>query len=752
MPATLQELQKFIGAFCGWPSTFSFSYYLSFLQRINETTEGAVEFLGRVRASEAAEAKKAIFRLRGAQAWNKYITDFFVRVDWTYVGDDMVKLSTWPTLFSVATQISLKLGALPLSAPCRELYALLLSELLPIYFVKAANIRPAVTFLEQVLPDLVLRACGEAVDAPAIKVAHSGFTPWDYRYDACRGFLPKSAYGVNCLALIYNPEADSVPPLAHANQTRALDQIGQRARAISAQLEPDPVPALTRFLAAFRGWQRLRAPAIRRHALFLSAFHKNLEPAMDALQRASPRQLAAVRREIYTLRTELAWNVDISDFDVQVDWDYGGDEILKTPWSTLRPLIAKIAEKVNARRLDDRSREIFALLLSQLLPLYVVKAANIGPAITLITDYLPDFVLQACGEQRDFPASKAQPVSRDHRYDSCRGFLPISDGGTHYLALIYNENAEAVPPRELVRQREALSMLGERARARVGARTTVHFVWFGTGDPNRANTGFANAIADNLPHITVCYWCFEGKIPAFRLSLAPSVQVRSIDSLEEPIARRWGAPFLREVQAIFDFYARNKGFAPAKDLVTYLVLALYGGYFFDANCDTVDWAEFGEALRPRPVPAFLSLPGVLAFSPQDPRTMNEDDLIYPIGDDVQMFHETDMWAMYSPARSEALSKVVEQYVDRAAAYGFAKASGFNTFQRNARTQFSTGTQMEKRSLAGTLGGQAIFAGQYHLKNRQRHDPDTSNWSVTKTGPESYFVSALKLTKTHGGSW
>lgn len=47
----------------------------------------------------------------------------------------------------------------------------------------------------------------------------------------------------------------------------------------------------------------------------------------------------------------------------------------------------------------------------RVLPIYFVKAANISPMLDMLKELMPHFVLQACGPQTDYEASKAAPAN-----------------------------------------------------------------------------------------------------------------------------------------------------------------------------------------------------------------------------------------------------------------------------------------------------------------------------------------------------
>src|SRR5262249_48190664 len=146
------------------------------------------------------------------------------------------------------------------------------------------------------------------------------------------------------------------------------------------------------------------------------------------------------------------------------------------------------------------------------------------------------------------------------------------------------------------------------------------------------------------------------------------------------------------------------------------------------------------ALRPRPkrFPSFIRLAteSRIYFNPKEPAVMTEMELMYGFdeqGAEVPQYPETDMWAMYCPPRCRAFAEVVRQYVERAAALGLCKDADFSEMQRNAREVFIIPnpdkrlTTARKRTFAGALGVQSIFACMYQLRTDFHYDPEVENW-------------------------
>jgi hypothetical protein len=739
--AGLMDLMTLVGLYRRWPATRDVRRYLQMHKAFTRHVDRALDFLDAADSIGLTEAKKAIRSLRRELAWNVDVAEFSVQVDWWTAGDDVLRLP-WLSLGPLVEKIGRRVARLPLAAPARELYALLLAELLPIYFLKAANLSAMLAHIDAHLPDLVIRACGAGLDMPAAKRPP---TAWDFRYDACRGFVPYEVGGVHVLALIYNPEADAVGLAEQTAQRRELDRLGERAR--QRRVDESTAPDLQRLVGSFCGWSGGAQPA--RYAGFLVGFHRALAPALDYLSRLSEGERAAARRILFRLRRELAWNAWIDDFSLAVDWSYAGTDARLLVWPTLRALVAEVATRVKRLPITAPARELYALLLAQLLPIYFLKAANISPMVELLERELPDLVLRACAPPRDQQPRKAPPSSWDVRYDACRGFDVRGEDDVQVLALLYNPEADAVPSDALEAQRVVLSRITGEVRWRARWRPVVHFIWYGHGAPNRGNTGFANAIVDNAPHVAVRFWCLADLRGQFRAALSSQVTVSTIEELLTGVQGRWGLPFRQQVDRILSFYLANRGNAPAKDMLTYLVLALHGGYFFDANCEVLDWSTFGRAVCGRPHPTFLNMGTDLYYNPGDPAQMDWEHIM-GFADGNAPFPQTDMWGMYAPPDCDALATIAAHYVARAVAYGFdgvIKPKLGGEFVH----QLKNGDSDARRTVAGSLGIHSIFAGMHRHGGQHGWDP-TVGFATRNTGKESYIVPELSLTKSHGHSW
>ncbi len=192
--------------------------------------------------------------------------------------------------------------------------------------------------------------------------------------------------------------------------------------------------------------------------------NKHIDPAMEFMVRGV-RELE-IKQEIYKLSKASAWNVDVDDFKVEVNWNDSGDVLFNAPWTTLPTLIGAMSGHVKALAIGSSTREVYAIFLATLLPIYFVKAANISPMLELLKEQMPDFVLQACGPQTDYKASKAAPTNSANSNDSCRGFLPYFNAGIYCLALTYNPEADAILSPNRKSQDAFLSKIGESARTK----------------------------------------------------------------------------------------------------------------------------------------------------------------------------------------------------------------------------------------------------------------------------------------------
>lgn len=241
------------------------------------------------------------------------------------------------------------------------------------------------------------------------------------------------------------------------------------------------------------------------------------------------------------------------------------------------------------------------------------------------------------------------------------------------------------------------------------------------------------------------------------------VKVHTIEGLlNTPQVR--GRVDRRKVNQTLDFFREHRGFAPAKDLVSFLVVAVHGGFFFDANCVIEDWDLFRTLTRtPTRHPQFLRQRSQVAFIPESPHRLGELELLIGLTERTTvLMDETDMWAFYGPRNHEVFWKIAQHYVSRAEAFGMAgPRTTANSLRRSLRETFAQGDGNEKRTIAGALGVFSIYAGMHWLNQPHEH-----NWVVDSVkqhfveGDErrivqavnGYWVPSLGLTKSHGNSW
>lgn len=307
-------------------------------------------------------------------------------------------------------------------------------------------------------------------------------------------------------------------------------------------------------------------------------------------------------------------------------------------------------------------------------------------------------------------------------------------------------------------------------------RPAIHFVWFGTGLPNDSNTRTPGLLARDLD-ADVTFWCLAPVRPRFATALGRSVRVRDLDEVLGQTARWAGHAFVGRVRTILEFYGDNRGYAPAKDLLTYLILASYGGYFFDANCVIVERERFARAIAaPRRFPAFIALRTPVNFDPNATALPLDDinadttymALVIGLGSDIT-YPETDMWAMYCPPGHTMFRTIAQEYVARAEMLGIGTPAQDRVgSQRIGWDTFVNGGSDGKRTVAGALGGQSIFAGMYRHRNDPGYDPRHANWVTNQVrnrqvesgreqgrqlaGDADYWVAELGLAKAHGGTW
>jgi hypothetical protein len=204
--------------------------YQRFLQVFTKDLDGALEHLCEVGrhtggidddpAGRLAETRRAILGLATQWAWVNDIAMFKKNVPWQATDSDIFLLpySTLPTLVRA---IAARLPTLGPRHSGRELLGLLLANLLPIYFVKAANIEAMVDLVLECLPDFVTRVCVPTVDY-AEKATATGV--YDYRTSACRGASChfNDARGIHFVALDYNPTDELVPEGARQRAAELL--------------------------------------------------------------------------------------------------------------------------------------------------------------------------------------------------------------------------------------------------------------------------------------------------------------------------------------------------------------------------------------------------------------------------------------------------------------------------------------------------------------------------------------------------
>lgn len=303
----------------------------------------------------------------------------------------------------------------------------------------------------------------------------------------------------------------------------------------------------------------------------------------------------------------------------------------------------------------------------------------------------------------------------------------------------------------------------------------VHFVWYGTGKPCAENTTTPNQIASRFPHAIVNFWCMSRMISEFAPRLHVRINKRSVEHLLETIESMDRPPVdVAKVRAILQFYLDNRVFAPAKDLITFLLLAVHGGYFFDANCRVENWGIFGRSLAPskkRQFPAFISQASKVSYNPGRPSELDIMGLLIGIGHGsvADRFSETDMWAMYSPPGHPMFWTIVQSYVDRAEAFGIIGAAVAPDTDRWELQSMVKGSADQKRTTAGALGAFSIYTGMYFYERlNPAYKLERANWTVSKvvdrtvttgvdkglklSAPAEYWVRELGLSKSHGNTW
>lgn len=494
---------------------------------------------------------------------------------------------------------------------------------------------------------------------------------------------------------------------------------------------------------------------LRRYNQFLRGFHKNLANALTFLIRGTGAQAAAEASTgiVLKLEKQRAWNVDVSTPHIRVRWRPTPD-LFQIPWSTFDPLVGMIATLLPLQKRNAPGRALVVLLLEKLLPIYFQSAANIERAVAVLEDRLPHLVIRSCPLAIDSPVGQARSMSRSLGYEACRGFVNRSVDGVSFLEMGYKRDV-LVPPRDEKRCAQVLET--RRGLAVIGPerKSVINFIWFGSGQPSASNTGFANAIQETQKAnegVLVRYWCLQKMVASFRKALSPEVQLLSIEDLLWDARSEFGDALADSVDQILAFYAANRGYAPAKDLISYLMLAIHGGYMFDGNCGVDNWGTFFSAVKEQADPAFVQLEDERPLDLHDP----EDDLerLQFDFESATYYKKTDMWALYAPRGCTMFPEIVRRYVGLAESLqligGISAAS--RAFTRVRTVDNAKEVDQGKRAVAGSLGIQSIFWGWSKVP---AFTPTTSNWATVDEPPNAdrdYTVKCLGINKSHGGTW
>ncbi|MGK7953859.1 MAG: hypothetical protein AB4063_01115 [Crocosphaera sp.] len=191
---------------------------------------------------------------------------------------------------------------------------------------------------------------------------------------------------------------------------------------------------------------------------FLNTFHQKYNNALEYLSKPSDdRSVSEVKRQIYLINQFWAWTNSIQDFKIKVNWgnlkeeeeeeeEQQDNNILSQLYQTLPLLIKKVAEIMNSLPINAPQRELFALLLQNLLPIYFVKAANITEIVTYLRQKLPNFVCVGYKPKDYPPMQKESTLDNSWEYSACRGFEASSDQNSkiHFLLLTFNPKDESV--------------------------------------------------------------------------------------------------------------------------------------------------------------------------------------------------------------------------------------------------------------------------------------------------------------------
>jgi hypothetical protein len=302
--------------------------------------------------------------------------------------------------------------------------------------------------------------------------------------------------------------------------------------------------------------------------------------------------------------------------------------------------------------------------------------------------------------------------------------------------------------------------------------TRVHFVWAGEASLDSAHTAMANQIRES-GLAEVHFWFYPGDGPVVRPpALREGIRVHSVKQELWSLAGR--SVKVEKVDDILSFFLANRGNGPAKDLITFILLATQGGYFFDGNCMILDRDKFRSALSSPPQqPAFLRLEGgEFLYNPAKPSQLAKlpvEEGYFALTMDfmsgtAEPWNTTDMWAMYAPEGGHDIFwAIARSYVKRAKALGLrGEPPPSGTVSAYGRENFTTSGDL-RRSLAGSLGIASIITGW-----REFQHPASDDWvsatvqrGLVQGGPDkghvidrsaNHWVAALGIAKVHGETW
>lgn len=319
----------------------------------------------------------------------------------------------------------------------------------------------------------------------------------------------------------------------------------------------------------------------------------------------------------------------------------------------------------------------------------------------------------------------------------------------------------------------------------------VHFIWLGP-PPTALDKAFAtpNRVAQECGARHVRFWCLDAESARFRAHLETGIQIKTLGEIEQ--AR---LPIGRSLQArafdVIHTMCRYQAPISAKDLLSYLILHTYGGYFLDTTTRIVNpgslapdaWAlgvdgrPIAKALSQRHRSVRVVYVGGATISHLHwiltPRAIETGD--DPSYDNAIDLPQIDIWAMYSPAGHKAYASAILSYVERCAVLGINSSNSpqndrgvaghriLKMIADPANAQAVDTARKHRNELIGNLAVHALYDGLLDGIGRRGNPAAEIRNSgfkakayvppvVQPNQPRTDIVPELGLLKQYTGSW